>query len=432
MNPLWVNVQASDPALLPGKPQWSQYSGMVLIADWPDKVAKALADLPVPVRLWRFTQDPRQWAGWPDQYIARCPWGQFANEPDLEGIPSWYSSVVQQWQMANGRTLRPPYHDERAGIPDYLAYDAMGCHCYAGDWSNYIYLASRQSRPIWVTEYDRQGAQSQCLVDIAASGIPDTSPVALFAWHWDADHSYDLANVTLVAPKGQTDVQVWIQAGHLNTGDNCDGSLRGETGAQNEVGYNQEVAQAVVTILMDSGVTAKLVDANTNCVPVPSDVAAFVALHCQSNPPAESGWDIGTMDPSKDGNKDGSQKLVTDISSWYEAAVGMERRGWCQNNPNVQQYYAFSNLPSACACALIEMGNADLDSDFIKGHIDRMAYGIANGVLGYLDKPTLTIPSGANPPLPDTKAADPKALLSQLQESLTQAQSLASQLAGLL
>ena len=192
---------------------------------------------------------------------------------------------------------------------------------------------------------------------------------------------------------------VIVQAGHLNIQQNCNQALRGETGAPGEVEINTAVAKVLVQTLMDHGVTAQLVDANFNCSPqVTQYYDAVVALHCQSDPPAESGWDIGVGDPQKDGAAAQSAKLAQDIADWYEAATGLTRQTWCQNNPNVQDYYVFNALSGPTPFALIEMCNATLDNQWAWEHIQRMADGIANGILSFVGKPTFAIPSNTPPP----------------------------------
>jgi hypothetical protein len=224
---------------------------------------------------------------------------------------------------------------------------------------------------------------------------------------------------------------VILQAGHVNIETNCDHALRAETGASHagdgnaERTLNQAVATRAAGLLMDAGVGTQVVDANYNCDDGRlASHPCVLALHAQSNPPAESGWDVGVGDPSRDGAAAESARLMQNVAAWYEAATGLERRSWCQNNPNVQEYYLFNVLPAATPFALIEMCNTDLDWDWVHtdDHLDRMAYGVANAVLGFLGRPTLTIPADARPPAPTpTKNQN-------LLNALDAAQSLLSQL----
>lgn len=190
-----------------------------------------------------------------------------------------------------------------------------------------------------------------------------------------------------------------VQAGHENIASNCDPALRKETGAPGEEQINVVIAEQVVQKLQSLGVQVQQVDANFNCDPaVTQPYDAVIALHCQSDPPAESGWDVGVGDPARDGAAAESARLALNIAAWYEAATGLPRRDWCRNNPNVQDYYLFNSLASSTPFCLIEMINVKIDYDYYVLNTYRMVDGLVNGILGFLGRQTIAIPT--SPPEP--------------------------------
>lgn len=292
---VWANVQdqALTDADLPGL---AAYSGALLIAAWPDATAQTLARLDragCPVKLWRWVSDPRGWPGWPRNYIARCPWAVFANEPDQEGPPpAWYGPVVDIWHAVNGLLVEPAWSDERKRRSDGWdnRYSAVSWHCYAGDFANRVaVLARANGRPVYGTEYGRPHAQQQCLIDLAAAGVSE--PTALFAypvWQGNASAGYDLRGVALTPlpppPKGPTvptpapilrlpqqpgSLDCWIKCieefflryGHVLTDDLVFAAAKGHPRpAGGEAATFAEVKQGIAAIAQQLGVTVQLAD----------------------------------------------------------------------------------------------------------------------------------------------------------------------------
>lgn len=388
-------------------PTITQYNKALFIINW---TLPNIKDLPISVGCWRFLNDPKGVFGneWISFFLPHCKMALFANEPDLEGWTDWSIITAGEWQQAGGLAVEPARHSEQTYQPTLFKYDAVSWHSYANDFTNRDIVTKRANgRTIIGTEYANPGDQRTALSSIIREGIPEQ--VYLFAWEWPLvapDPRYTLRNVVLEKEAPTMVGNVIIQAGHINIKDNCNAGLRGETGATHgnnstaEQEINNYVANRVAALLMNAGVGAQTADANFNCVPsVGNDYAAVIALHCQSNPPNETGWDVGTGDPAKDGAAKESDTLKQRISEQYEAATGLTRREWCQDNPNVQDYYLFNSLSKATPFALIEMCNTDVDWDWAhtKDHQDRMAYGVANGVLAFLGKEALKIPSDASP-----------------------------------
>ena len=183
-----------------------------------------------------------------------------------------------------------------------------------------------------------------------------------------------------------------LQAGHANIQDNCSPDMRSGTGAPGEKDWTPTIATAVRAILLDHGVAAAVVDANFNCRPdVAQDWEAVVSIHYQANLPTPSGFFVGAGDPTEDGARDKSAALAQAIFSQYQRITGLPwRPSW--NNVNVTHYYLFEKLSSATPFCLIECGvgaPGAPDHDFLwsSDGINKVAGGIAAGILTYLGKP---------------------------------------------
>jgi hypothetical protein len=287
---VWIGVQSGNTAF---DDTIRQYDGILLVCDWPAYIDATLAALKayrVPIVLWRFTTNPLALPGFPATYLAHCKYAVFANEPDIEGpLPPYYQQVYHIWAAAGGKVVAPAYSDDSKYAPDGYTYDVYSAHCYEGIFRNYEHVLLRAfGKPVWITEYARRYHQETVLADLG----PLAAKSALFTWQWKAPGNqpgYDLAGVRLVPARKDSKVFI-VQAGHVNCESNCDAALRSETGAAGEREITQAVGSALVAKLMDAGVTARLVDANFNCGPdAHTDYAGVLALHCQSNPPNESG-----------------------------------------------------------------------------------------------------------------------------------------------
>ncbi len=205
---MWINVQPQ--ALFPTDlDDVARFDGAVVICDWPDRMADAIAILAaarVPIQLWRFTQNPTALPGWPGVLRDVCDLAVFANEPDLtdqaDARPPWQRAAQDAWKAAGGRVAEPAWLDESTYRSYGEQYDVVTAHCYAGDWSNLQAVRKRAgSQPVIVTEYARAHAMERCAIDVDEAGVKE--PVALFAYRWDGHQNagYDLAGVMLDEPQ---------------------------------------------------------------------------------------------------------------------------------------------------------------------------------------------------------------------------------------
>ncbi len=198
---------------------------------------------------------------------------------------------------------------------------------------------------------------------------------------------------------------VIVQAGHEGIASNCEQDLRSGTGAPEEVAWTPRVADLVAARLNAGGALARHVDANFNCDPaVHQDYAAVVAVHYQSDPPAQSGFWCGVGNPSTDGAAHASWQLQQAIITAYRAATGLELRpNW--DSENITGYYLFNTLTGPTPFALIECGTGAPgapDHDLLRDHIDQVAEGIAQGVAAFVG--VQLPPVGPPPPIQDRVA----------------------------
>lgn len=191
-------------------PDLRRFDSCLLIVDWPEHLPDTLAVLDaagVAVGLWRFTQDPRGWSGWPGEYVKRCDLALFANEPDVEGWPDWYSRAVYAWYYAKGRTVSPAWSDEskRQQVPGPAVTtgveSVLSAHVYPlgrGAANLAAVRAWANGGPVLVTEFGIAGQQATCLQKMAAMGV--TEPTYLYSYRArdaQAQPQYDLAGVEL-------------------------------------------------------------------------------------------------------------------------------------------------------------------------------------------------------------------------------------------
>lgn len=208
----WINVQPNLTAA--DVPDLRRFGGALCILDWPGPaLTEMLATLDaagVPVRLWRWTEDPSGWTGWPGAYLRRCDLAVAANEPDIEGMPDWYGAVTARWRAAGGKVAEPAWHDERSR-DRAVAADVLTAHCYSGDFRNLAAVRARAGGlPILVTEYAHQGEQRRCLTELAAASITEPTAIFIYRWQGHAADGYDVAGVQFDPPAPTKGLSVTI------------------------------------------------------------------------------------------------------------------------------------------------------------------------------------------------------------------------------
>jgi hypothetical protein len=187
--------------------------------------------------------------------------------------------------------------------------------------------------------------------------------------------------------------RVGIQAGHWKEAELPEelASLRKSTGAAGngwrEADINLAVANRVAEALRGGGIQVDVLPAT---VPAGYKADAFLALHGDASANTTfSGYKMARARWSKIPQVDDA--LIQAVSAEYQATTGL---GWHASTitENMRQYYAF-NWPAlshavapTTTAAILEMGflTTASDRDLLLGQQDRVATGIANGIIRFL------------------------------------------------
>jgi hypothetical protein len=185
---------------------------------------------------------------------------------------------------------------------------------------------------------------------------------------------------------------VAIQAGHWKNNELPEqlSSLEGNTGAsgggRREVDLNLDVANRVAKLLRDAGVTVEVLPAT---VPTGYTADAFVALHADGNSSSSArGFKISTRWRSDVAAQDAM--LVDLLTEQYRAATGLPEDDGITRN--MRGYYAYASfrpnwrVSNYTPGAIVEMGfiTSAADRDVMFNRTDKVASGIAQGILRYL------------------------------------------------
>lgn len=185
--------------------------------------------------------------------------------------------------------------------------------------------------------------------------------------------------------------RVGLQVGHWKSKELPEelARLRTSSGAFSdgyaEVDINLAIAQRVEKLLIARGVVVDLLPAT---VPPAYDADAFVAIHADgATTRSARGFKVAT--PWR--TSQASAALADALSAEYGKATGMPRDGAI--TINMRGYYAFNYRRHEHAVArttpavILEMGflTSPTDRAILFNRADRVAAGIANGIIGYLN-----------------------------------------------
>lgn len=191
---------------------------------------------------------------------------------------------------------------------------------------------------------------------------------------------------------GTSTHRVALQVGHWKNNEMPEqlSDLIGNTGTsgggRTEVDLNMDVANRVAAILRAAGVTVDVLPAT---VPTGYTVDAFVAIHADGNGSTRArGFKMSTRWRSSVALQD--TMLVDMITQEYRAATGLPEDSAVTRN--MRGYYAYApfrpnyRVSNFTPGAIVEMGfmsNA-ADREVMFNQTDRVASGIAQGILKYL------------------------------------------------
>ncbi len=177
----------------------------------------------------------------------------------------------------------------------------------------------------------------------------------------------------LGGPRPAGGAQVGLIAGHRGNdpGTVCDDGLT-------ETEVNQAVAEQVAAILRGQGVSAEVLDEyDRRLRGYRAD--AVVSIHADSCASLLNGFKVA---PPAWGSA-ADERLATCLWERYEAATGLPRHPDTITR-NMTYYHAFRRINPSTPAAIIEIGFLGGDRDFLTGQTDRVAAGIADGVLCFL------------------------------------------------
>jgi len=192
---------------------------------------------------------------------------------------------------------------------------------------------------------------------------------------------------------------IGIQAGHGN-GDSgaslCSGANK-IPGIDNEADLNLAIANKVVELLRSvNGYTVHLyVGKDSRMKGLKAD--AFVAVHADQGKPGISGYKVSRFGGQKgsglDGSGDASDRLVQAIWDEYGSATGLIK----DTSPghftdDMLYYYALGWIDTSTPGAIIEMGWLCDDLPILLYEQERVAHGIARGIVKFLGDSTAQLP----------------------------------------
>lgn len=199
-------------------------------------------------------------------------------------------------------------------------------------------------------------------------------------------------NATPTPRPAGTPIRVGLQVGHWKSNELPDelSRLRGSTGAfaagHSEASVNLDIAQRVAKLLEKNGIVVDVLPAT---IPPSYDADAFVSIHADGSQSARArGFKLAT--PWRASGA--SQHLLEAITAEYASATGMPKDDAITFN--MRGYYAFSYRRHTHAVArttpavILEMGflTSSVDRAIMIGQPDRVAVGIANGIIRYLNE----------------------------------------------
>jgi len=169
--------------------------------------------------------------------------------------------------------------------------------------------------------------------------------------------------------------RVGIIAGHWqsDSGAICDDGLQ-------EVDVNLQIAQATVELLRAQGYRAELL-AEFDPALDGYVAAALVSVHCDSCVADLSGFKVARLTDSA--VPETEDRLVDALYQAYEVETGLAPHPNTITN-DMRQYHAFRRIAPATPGAIIECGFLGGDRLMLTHQQDRVARGIAEGIIAFL------------------------------------------------
>jgi N-acetylmuramoyl-L-alanine amidase len=178
-------------------------------------------------------------------------------------------------------------------------------------------------------------------------------------------------------------------SGYVDPGAVCDDGLT-------ELEVNQSFANLVVRSLQAAGYNAELLEEYDERL-VGYRAVALVSLHADSCTPVNAeatGYKVAAaVDTSV---PDRAQRLVTCLADRYGTATGLRFHPGSITR-DMTEYHTFNEVYSDTPAVIIETGFLFLDREFLTRNPDRVARGIVDGVLCYLNNEPARLPEASTP-----------------------------------
>jgi N-acetylmuramoyl-L-alanine amidase len=179
-------------------------------------------------------------------------------------------------------------------------------------------------------------------------------------------------------PSGPYHLPVGIVAGHSgnDSGATCDDGLT-------EVSVNQDIALRTKNLLERQGLVVDLLEEYDSRLEG-YKAAALISLHadsCQFIDDNATGFKVAASQAGQ--SAEASQALAACLTSRYAYRTGLK------NHPasvtwDMTGYHSFSEVDPSTPAVIIEMGFLFLDRVFLTQHADRVAQGLAEGILCFV------------------------------------------------
>lgn len=189
----------------------------------------------------------------------------------------------------------------------------------------------------------------------------------------------DNANIYFPTPTARPLPKIGIVAGHYGIPD--------DSGAQcpdglTEVEINLDIAARVQQILRSEGYDVDLLKENDERLEFYSALA-LVSVHadsCGFDNLEATGFKVAPSVASNQSNK--SERLVNCLYSRYQESTDLPYHAGV--TADMTDYHAFEEINSDTAAAIIETGFMLLDRQILTQQPDKVAEGVANGILCYI------------------------------------------------
>lgn len=159
----------------------------------------------------------------------------------------------------------------------------------------------------------------------------------------------------------------------------------------NEAGVVMNVAQRVVATLRGRGFTVDLLEEFDDKLDG-YQAAAFISLHADSCENFNDGFNHSgfksTYPTERFSVRERDERLNTCVRENYAAITGLPFTAGSITR-NMTEYHAFRKMAPSTPAIILEVGMLSYDRDMLQNHTDKLAQGVVNGLLCFLNPVSL-------------------------------------------